>query len=77
MNVAPIDEAPGEPDGPPTVWVEMHHADSDRAYVLTGKRQPVALIFEREYGNPRERLVGYLHREDMVHLHRFFDLGDA
>ncbi len=76
FNVSPMGGAVPEPTPPPTVWVEMHPADSHRARLLTGSREPVALIFERAYADPDERLVGFLHREDMVHLVRFFDLGE-
>jgi hypothetical protein len=79
-NVAKIEETdgvlPSEDYQPPTVWVEMHRFDSDRVRRLTGYPEPAALIFEQEPGKP-ERLIGFLRREDMVHLYRFFNLGDV
>ncbi len=80
-NVAKLEETDGalptEEYMPPTVWIEMHSADSHKARLLTGSREPLALIFERAYADPNERLVGYLHQEDIVHLHRFFVLGNV
>ncbi len=77
-NIAKLEETdgalPSEEYGPPTVWIEMHLADSHRARLLTGSREPMALIFEQDHET--RRLVGFLKREDMVHLYRFFKLGE-
>ncbi len=77
-NVAKLEETdgrlPSEDYQPPKVWIEMHPAGTDRVRCLTGYAEPAALIFEQDHET--RRLVGFLKREDMVHLNRFFKLGE-